>query len=155
MGIFGLPLLMNYYTVFDHANLKFGFVPLVNCYETKPPLVAGKTPLKSPPDQVAGELASRLIRGNRIGARDYLAQQSGLSPRDADAKISQLLTTTEQTLKNVGGTAAKAISVAGWTLFAGLALGTLFAFLGGGAGVNSELKSTHPPYKPQSRKKAA
>lgn len=41
MGIFGLPLLMNFYTVFDHANLRFGFTPLVNCYETKPALVAG------------------------------------------------------------------------------------------------------------------
>jgi len=47
MGIFGLPLMMSYYTVFDHANLKFGFVPLVNCYETKPVLVAGDTPTRS------------------------------------------------------------------------------------------------------------
>lgn len=43
-GIFGDAFMMNYYTVFDNANMKFGFAPLVNAHTIKPPGVKGTTP---------------------------------------------------------------------------------------------------------------
>jgi hypothetical protein len=113
----------------------------------------GKIPLKSPPDQVASELATRLIRGNRTGARDYLAQQTGLSTKDAETKLSQLMTAAEETLKSIGETTAQIISVVGWTLFTALIFGTLFSSLGGGAGVASELRLNLQSQGPHSRSK--
>ncbi len=111
----------------------------------------GKIPLKSPPDQVVSELASRLIRGNRTGARDYLAQQTGLSPKDANTKITQLIASTEESLKSIGGATLQVISAAGWTLFGGLVLGTLFASLGGGVGVAASLNQPTTPNRPTQR----
>ena len=43
-GIFGDVFMRNFYVVFDHGNLKYGFAPLINAPETKPALVAGTTP---------------------------------------------------------------------------------------------------------------
>ncbi len=112
----------------------------------------GKLPLKSPPEQVVGELASRLIRGNRTGARDYLVQQTGLSPKEADIKINQLISSTEENLKSIGGATAQVISIAGWTLFSALLLGTFFSFLGGGAGVAAHFDRNLAPKRPTQEK---
>ena len=34
----------NFYVVFDQANMKFGFSPLINAPEIKPAIVAGTIP---------------------------------------------------------------------------------------------------------------
>ncbi len=116
----------------------------------------GKIPLKSPPDQVASELTSRLMSGNRTGARDYLAQQTGLSAKEADAKINQLMGSTGEALKTAGNATASIVSIAGWTLFSALLLGTLFAFLGGGVGVAAHFgKVPKLPSQDRDRKQSA
>lgn len=113
----------------------------------------GKIPLKSSPDIVMSEVASRMFRGDRLGARDYLAQQTGLSAREADLKIYQILSATQTTLKAIGNTTAQAITLAGWTLFTSFALGTLFSFLGGGLGAASHLGQTKTRREPKSQRR--
>ena len=43
-AILGDVFMRNFYVVFDQANMKFGFAPLVNAPQIKPPLVAGAIP---------------------------------------------------------------------------------------------------------------
>lgn len=95
--------------------------------------------LKSPPDVVAKGIATRLVRGNNDAARNYLASQAGISSAQADARIAQIRTQLESTLKEVGGTVASALSIAGWSLFGALVLGSLAANLGGVAGARRNL----------------
>lgn len=95
--------------------------------------------LKSPPDQVAQGLASRLIRGDTTGARDYLAQQAGISRAQADRKINQFRTEFQDKMRDIGTATAKAVSIAGWTLFGVFLLGTIFGVLGGAAGARRNL----------------
>jgi len=96
--------------------------------------------LASPPDVVVRGLASRLLRGDSTGARDYLARQAGISPADAQARIDTFKANFDSTVKNIGTTAARALSYAGWTLFMGIVLGTLAASWGGSNGVRRNLK---------------
>ncbi|MEW6055301.1 MAG: hypothetical protein AB1540_01695 [Bdellovibrionota bacterium] len=99
----------------------------------------GDLNLKSPPDQVIQGVATRLLRGDETGARDYLARQAGLSPTEAQQRIDTFKNDFQNTAKDVGATAARVVSVAGWTLFGSLLLGSLFAALGGGAGARRNL----------------
>lgn len=99
----------------------------------------GDLNLKSPPDQVAQGLGTRLIRGDTIGARNYLASQAGISRAEADRRLNQLKTDFQSKMKEVGASTAKAVSIAGWTLFGVFALGTGFSVLGGSAGARGNL----------------
>ncbi len=99
----------------------------------------GDLKLKSPPDQVAQGIASRLLRGDTVGARNYLASQAGISRAEADRRINQFKTDFQNTMRDIGASTAKAVSVAGWTLFGVFALGTLFSVLGGAAGARRNL----------------
>jgi hypothetical protein len=99
----------------------------------------GDLNLKSPPDQVAQGLATRLIRGDTLGARNYLATQAGISRAEADRRINQFKTDVQNKIKDVASTTAKAVSIAGWTLFGVFALGAFFSILGGAAGAKRNL----------------
>ncbi|MFL5815800.1 MAG: hypothetical protein ACJ763_19685 [Bdellovibrionia bacterium] len=99
----------------------------------------GDLNLKSPPDQVAQGLATRLVRGDAIGARNYLASQAGISRAEADRRINQFKTDFQNKMQDVGTAAAKAVSIAGWTLFGVFALGTGFSVLGGSVGAKRNL----------------
>jgi hypothetical protein len=90
--------------------------------------------LRAPMRVVASGLASRLLRGDTKGARDYLALQTGVTPAEADQRIVQIQRDLTRKLKGLGTTTAKAISVTGWSLFSLLVLGSIFAALGGRAG---------------------
>jgi len=96
--------------------------------------------LQSSPDVVLQGLASRLVRGDAQGARNYLARQAGISPAEADRRISGFTQDFQSTLRDVGSTTAKVVTVAGWTLFGTLLLGTIFAVWGGKAGSRANLK---------------
>ena len=100
----------------------------------------GGLELQSPPEVVAQGLASRLVRGDTTGARNYLARQAGVSPAEADAKIGGLMNNFQNTLRDIGTTTAKVLSVLGWTLFGSLLLGTLASMTGGGIGVRRNLR---------------
>jgi len=100
----------------------------------------GDLNLKSPPDEVAQGLTVRLLRGDTTGARNYLARQAGISQAEAQRRIDGFQQDFQNAARQAGSTAAKAVSIAGWTLFGTTLLGTLFAMLGGGIGTAANLK---------------
>jgi hypothetical protein len=99
----------------------------------------GTLPLKSAPDQVFTELATRLVQGHTTDARDYLADQTGITSAEADLRIQQLATSTQDILKTVGNTTAQIVTLAGWTIFISVFFGTVCAFLGGAMGCATHL----------------
>lgn len=96
--------------------------------------------LKSPPAEVAQGVASRLAQGDNEGAKAYLANQAGISQAEADQKIAQARSELASTARDVGTTAAKVTSIAGWTIFGMLLLGSLAALFGGASGARANLK---------------
>jgi hypothetical protein len=92
----------------------------------------GDLNLRSDPQTVVTGLGNRLIRGNTVAARNYLARQSNLSPAEADQRIATLRTQVDQALVQAREAAAKALQATGWSLFATMLLG-LIASVGGGA----------------------
>ncbi len=96
--------------------------------------------LASPPDIVVRGMATRLLRGDSTGARDYLARQAGISPADAQSRIDTFKSNFDSSVKDIGTTAARALSYTGWTFFMGIVLGTLASTWGGSHGVRRNLK---------------
>jgi hypothetical protein len=99
----------------------------------------GDLNLKSPPDQVAQGVASRLIRGDTQGAKNYLASQAGVSRAEVNRRVDQFNTDVQNTLKDIGTKTAKAASLAGWSLFGIVLVGSIFSYLGGLVGVGATL----------------
>jgi hypothetical protein len=97
--------------------------------------------LKSPPDQVAQGLASRLIRGDTTGARNYLASQAGISRAQANQRIDQFKTDFQNKMKDVATATAKGVTIAGWTLFGVFTLGMIFSIFGGAVGARRNLRA--------------
>lgn len=100
----------------------------------------GDLNLQSPPDQVAQNLGVLLLRGQTSEARDYLSQQAGITPQEADRRLEQLQADVEQVAMDVGNRAARVVQAAGWALFFSLLLGTIAGVLGGGLGAAANLK---------------
>ena len=98
----------------------------------------GNLDLKSPPSDVAKNISARLLQGDTVGARSYLADQAGISPTEADQRLQDFKNQAQTTARNVGGTAAGAVSVAAWAVFGVLFLGNAIAVLGGGMGTIAE-----------------
>lgn len=92
--------------------------------------------LKSPPEQVAQGVASRMIAGDQEGAKNYLAFQAGVPVSEVEARIAQLQTQ----LQDAGEAAAAGVATAGWVLFAALVLGLGSAFLGGTLGAKANIR---------------
>jgi hypothetical protein len=94
----------------------------------------GDLNLGSDPRTVAMGVGTRLVNGNVESAKNYLARQAGISPAEADARITQLNTQVSQTINQAKEGAATALKSAGWTLFLLVALGALAAIAGGALG---------------------
>lgn len=90
----------------------------------------GDTQLKSEPGVVAQGLATRLLRGDNVGARNYLAYQTGLPAAEVDARLANLETQFNEALRQAGDQTARAVSLAGWT-FLILMLGGISSAVGG------------------------
>jgi hypothetical protein len=99
----------------------------------------GNLNLKSPPEVVAQGLLTRIVGGDLPGARNYLAGEAGISPAEADQKIRQLSAQLTDTLRDAGAATARAVSAAGWTIFAALLLGSAAGVIGGGMGARASL----------------
>lgn len=95
----------------------------------------GDLNLKSSPEVVIQGVAVRLLRGNVEAAKNYLAMQAGISPFDAEQRLSNLQAELDQVATEIGTTAAQVAQAAGWILFGALLLGTIAAVIGGGLGV--------------------
>ncbi len=94
----------------------------------------GELNLKSSPQVVAGRLGSRIVRGDTEGAKNYLALEAGITPEEADLRITQMKDNINQYLMNAKVSAAEALRSTGWTLFLLVAFGALAAVGGGSLG---------------------
>lgn len=100
----------------------------------------GDLNLQSPPEEVAQGVAIRLLRGQEEQAKSYLANQAGISEAQADRRLAQFRDQLQSTAQDVGQSVAQVASIAGWTIFGMLLLGSIAALLGGGAGARATLK---------------
>ncbi len=77
--------------------------------------------------------------GSTLGLVSRSLGEIGKSPMVQDAIRSSLGKNPLKSLpiKTIGETTVSVVSTGGWTLFSGLILGTLFSFMGGGAGVSA------------------
>lgn len=98
--------------------------------------------LRSDPKVVASGVANRLMGGDTDGARDYLAFQAGVSPQEAQTRITQFKERADQTIDEGKEKAAAALKTVGWSLFLLVVLGS-FSAVGGGA-LGSVANFRHP-----------
>lgn len=94
----------------------------------------GDMNLRSDPGVVAQGVATRLIRGNTDGAKNYLAMQAGITSEEADARIVQLKTQADKAIGDAKAGAGDALQATGWSLFLLVILGALSSVLGGALG---------------------
>lgn len=92
----------------------------------------GDLKLRTPPRSVATGLASRMVRGDVEGAKNYLSVQAGISPAEADTRIAALRSRVDRVVEEARMGIASALQSAGWSLFFIVILGS-GAAVGGGA----------------------
>ena len=80
---------------------------------------------------VVRKVASRLIRGDQEGAKNYLAYQAGITPAEADNLIATAKTKVDQTLEETRKAAATTLKAVGWSTFVAIVLATIASVLGG------------------------
>jgi hypothetical protein len=91
----------------------------------------GDMNLKSDPQVVIPGVASRLLRGDTEGAKNYLARQSGQTPEQVDQKIATLKVQMDQAVVKAREATATAMKATGWSMFLLIVLGAISAALGG------------------------
>lgn len=89
---------------------------------------------KSDPQLVASGLAGRLIRGDTEGAKEFLANEAGISVVEADQRIATAKIKIDDMKSKAQAGAATALKSTGWSLFLLVALGSIFSVLGGSLG---------------------
>lgn len=94
----------------------------------------GNLNLRSEPTVVAQGIGTRLINGDAEGAKNYLANQAGITPEEADTRIAQLKTEADQAVGDAKAAAGDALQATGWSLFLLVMLGALSSVLGGALG---------------------
>jgi hypothetical protein len=100
----------------------------------------GDLNLKTEPRAVATGLAHRLMDGDVEGAKNFLADQAGITPAEADAKIAQFKAESQKIIDDAKLAAASALRSTGWSLFIVMLLGSVASVLGGFLG-----SRTHQP----------
>lgn len=98
--------------------------------------------LKSEPKAVIEGVAVRLVQGDSVKARDFLARQTGLTPAEAEARINSMREQVQETLSEIGEQTARTLSAAAWILFGLMAVGLLAAVGGGVLGTRTNFR--HP-----------
>ncbi len=94
----------------------------------------GDLSLRSDPAWVASGVASRLVRGNTDSARNYLSLQAGISPEEAELRITQLKPRAEKAVDEATTAASDVLKATGWALFLLVLLGALSSVFGGALG---------------------
>ncbi len=92
----------------------------------------GDLKLKVSPRIVVSGLASRLIRGDIEGAKNFLSTQAGISQAEANSRISTVRAKVDDVIVEARMGIAGALKSAGWSLFFLVLLGSAAA-VGGGA----------------------
>lgn len=96
--------------------------------------------LRSEPSVVAQGVAIRLINGNTEGAKNYLAREAGISPGEANTRLTQLNAEVQRRMDEAKVAAAKALQSTGWTLFLLVVLGGASAIGGGALGSRANFR---------------
>ncbi|HEY8271522.1 MAG TPA: hypothetical protein VIG33_11595 [Pseudobdellovibrionaceae bacterium] len=91
----------------------------------------GDMSFKSDPDVVISGVAARLVRGDTVSAKNYLARQSGLSAAEVDQRITALRAQVDQATVKVREATASAMKATGWSLFFLILFGAIAAAVGG------------------------
>ena len=91
----------------------------------------GDAKLKSDPEVVVKNVASRLLRDDVDGAKNYLAYQTGMTPAEADQKIAAAKAKIDDGLTKAREATATALKTIGWSLFVIIVLGTIASVMGG------------------------
>ena len=94
----------------------------------------GDLNLKSDPRSVATGIATRLIRGDAEGAKNYLVRESGITMAQAEQRIASAKGKIDGALVTVRQGASAALKSTGWALFFLVFLGSISAVLGGSLG---------------------
>jgi hypothetical protein len=94
----------------------------------------GDLNLKSDPRSVATGIATRLIRGDAEGAKNYLVRESGITMAQAEQRIASAKSKIDGALVTVREGASAALKSTGWALFFLVFLGSISAVLGGSLG---------------------
>ena len=95
--------------------------------------------LRSEPRVVAMGVASRVLRGNTTGAKNYLAAQAGITPEQADARIAEFRADVTRYTNEAKLATASALRATGWSLFSIVVLSVLAAIGGGMLGSRANL----------------
>lgn len=91
----------------------------------------GDLNLKSSPEVVIRRVASKLMRGDQEGAKNYLAFESGLAPSEVDARINTAKSKMDEAIKKAREATATTLKTVGWSSFLLIALGMIVSVLGG------------------------
>lgn len=91
----------------------------------------GELKLKSDPEVVVRNVATRLIQGNPESAKNYLAAQAGITPAEADQKIAAMKAQADEFMAQTREATASALKATGWSLFVVIVLATIASVLGG------------------------
>ncbi len=94
----------------------------------------GDLNLKSDVRTVGTGVATRLVRGDAEGAKNYLSMQAGITPAEADTRIAQMKTRVDKIIEDAKEGTAAALKSVGWSLFLLTLLGSLAAVAGGAMG---------------------
>lgn len=94
----------------------------------------GNLNLKSNPLTVARGITGRLIRGDTVGAKNYLAREAGITEAQANQRIQAAKLKIDLAVVKTRETAATALKSTGWSLFLLVFVGSISAVLGGSLG---------------------
>lgn len=97
----------------------------------------GDLKFNSSNETVAKGVASRLLRDDPEGAKNYLAYQASLTPEQADQKIAAVKAKVDAAMVKAREATATAMKAAGWSLFLLTVLGMFGACLGGLVGTKA------------------
>jgi hypothetical protein len=101
----------------------------------------GNLNLKTPPADVARGVGVRLLRGDEDSAVTYLANQSGLNPDDARARLETFKAKFNESARTAAIMATRTARIAGVTVFFGILFGVIAGMVGGGVGANYNLRA--------------
>ncbi|MFN3453346.1 MAG: hypothetical protein ACK41T_00200, partial [Pseudobdellovibrio sp.] len=117
----------------------------------------GDLNLKSDPAVVARGVANRILRGDEVAAKNYLAAQAGISSAEVDKRIAAAKAKLDESAAQLREATAAAMKATGWSLLVILVLGMVSSGLGGLAAakcnekytldMHDDLKKTYKPVR--------
>lgn len=102
--------------------------------------VIGDLHFRSSPDVVMAGVLSRLQRGDRESALNYIASQANISKEEATARFNDLNNRFQILMSDLGTKSAQAARWLGFSAFSMLLLGSVAALIGGAFGAQMNMR---------------